>query len=156
MNISGRPSVALRPSSSQSVAVISLNRFKDPQGVEILHGFAEMLFELWILALRLGKRRVKENLALGGDLFDGCGLVVRGEFVVDQLQDAKLANLSVDRAAVRAVLGLSALFVDLFANLGASQVVDERPAELREKLPAMRLLEQDTTAVLCKSPAGWR
>lgn len=67
---------------------------------------------------------------------------------MDQLQDAKLANLSVDGAAVGAVLGLSALLVDLFADLRAAQVVDERPAELGEKLAALRLLQQDTAAVL--------
>lgn len=67
---------------------------------------------------------------------------------MDELKDSDLANLSVDTVAVGANLGLSALLVDPLANLSASQVVDEGPAELGEELSSLWFVEQNAAAIL--------
>jgi len=58
---------------------------------------------------------------------------------VGQLEDAGLADLAVDGTAVRASLALPALLVDALANLGSTEVVEERAAELFQERPSLRL-----------------
>lgn len=65
-----------------------------------------------------------------------------------KFQNSNLANLAIQRAAVRASSGLAALLVDLLANLRSAEVVDKRSSQIGEKLLSFRLLEQYATTVL--------
>lgn len=87
-----------------------------------------MLLELGVPLTRIAKRVVEFDLARRRHFLRGCGFVEGDEFVVRELEDAHLANLSVHGATVRAGLDLATLFVDPLANLSSAQIVEVWPS----------------------------
>lgn len=61
---------------------------------------------------------------------------------------ANLAYLTIDGVAVWAFLCLSTLFVDSFADLRASQIVNTRSPEIPEERATLWFGQQNTRAVL--------
>lgn len=107
-----------------------------------------MLFQIPNVPLCGGERIVKLDLA-GGRLFLlGRGLVVSDELVVDKLESADFADLSVDGATVGTMLRFPTLLVDLLADSGASHIIHEGPSQLLKVHTAFGLGQEDSRALL--------
>ena len=66
------------------------------------------------------------------------------------LEYSKLLDLPVDTPTVRTGLDFATLFVDPFAYLGTSQVIDRFSSQLSEESLAVRCLEEDFSTTLWK------
>ena len=85
-----------------------------------------MLVQLWIEFLRLFERFIEQNHTCRHHFLGRSRFIIGLEFVVGKLENSRLSNLAIDGFAVRALLCLPTLLVDLFAYLRALQVVDSR------------------------------